>query len=344
MKKEISLSFQTTLKSIVLSFFVAVCAFPLQTHASLFVGHELFSDTGDFLGGVVGEYSSSGIPINPSLISGLPGVRDIAISGNRLYVLSFIGRTRQYNVGVYTTSGQTLNPSLISGVSTQGAVEAIAVSGKNVFLGTDANNGTVAKYTTSGALINPSLITGLQSPFGLLGDLAISGGNLFVASYGTEGTVGQYTLSGAAINPALITADGATTTALAVIGSRIFVRNSSSAEEFGVDTIGEYTTSGALVNPLFITGLTNPYGIAISEGDLFVAEIGLGGGEGVVGKYNLSGEPIDPALITGLDSPSIAVSGPTTSVPDQVSTLWLAVPTAVLFGRKRLLGYRGKRA
>jgi hypothetical protein len=324
--------FQTIPKPIVFAVLVGICALPLQTRGNLFVAHDLFSDNGDFLGGVVGEYSNSGVSLNPSLISGLDGVADIVISGNRLYVLS--GIAGQEHVGAYTTSGQTINASLITGLN---LAAAIVVSGNKIFVGTDASNGTVAEYTTSGALVNASLITGLQSNNGGVGDLAISGENLFVASGGTlpfQGsvtTVGEYALTGAPINPALINISGAFATALAVSGSNIFVRNSNNAEERGVDTIAKYTTSGELVNPMFITGLTSPYGIAISANDFFVAEVGLAGGEGRVGKYNLFGEPIDPALITGLDIPFIAVSEPTSSVPDPLSTLWLALPVLGMF-------------
>ena len=324
--------FQAIAKFVLFVAVVAVCELPLQTRGDLFVGDNLTSPvTGEVLSGVVREYSNSGVPINPSLISGLNFVRDITISDNTLYVLTQAGINEPYKVGVYTTSGQTINPSLITGLT---SAEAIAVSGNNVFVGTDVNNGTVAQYTTAGALVNPSLITGVQPNFALLGDLAISGGNLFVSSFGAQSAVGQYSLSGAPINPMLIKPPGIST-ALAVSGSHIFVRNSNNEEERGVDTIGEYTTSGQLVNPMFITGLTSPYAIAISGNDFFVAEVGLGGGEGRVGKYNLLGEPINPALITGLNSPSIAVSGATSTVPDSLSTLWLALPVAGMFAAMR---------
>jgi hypothetical protein len=244
------------------------------------------------------------------------------------------GISGQDQVGVYTTSGQTVNALLITGLT---LTRAIAVAGTSVFVGTDANNGTVAQYTTSGGLVNSALITGLQLNNGRVGDLAISGENLFVASGGTlpfQGsvtTVGEYMFSGSPVDPALITIGNATGTALGISDSHIFVRNSTNEEESGVDTIGEYTTSGELVNPMFITGLTSPFGIAISGNDFFVAEVCLGGGEGQVGKYNLFGEPINPVLIAGLDSPSIAVSEATSSVPEALSTLWLALPVAGMF-------------
>src|SRR5437879_2462306 len=106
MKKRI---FQSIAKSVLLASTAAACALPLDIRADLFFFHDIFSDTGQFLGCVVSEYSSSGVPTNPSLISGLGGVRDLAISGNRLYVLS--GVNGKFTIGVYTKSGQTINAS-----------------------------------------------------------------------------------------------------------------------------------------------------------------------------------------------------------------------------------------
>lgn len=303
---------------------LAILAGSPSAHANLFVLDTTESE------GRIGEYNNSGTPINPSLISGTFS-RDIAISGNKLFVLSSPG-----TVGVYTTSGQTINASLITGL---GSAEAIAAEGNNLFIGTGENGGTVSEYTTSGALVNASLIGGLHED-GFIGDLAISGGNLFVASVALDGsaaqsTVGEYTLSGMAVNSALITINDALATALAVSGSDIFVRNSPTNEETtGIDTIGEYTTSGALVDPLFINGLTDPFGIAISGNDLYVAEGGLGSGR--IGKYTTSGEPIDPSLIDGLDFAfSVVVTGSPNGVPESFPTLWLALPVLGLFAAAR---------
>lgn len=193
---------------------LAVLTISRTAYANLFVAHFEPSQGA----GKIGEYTNSGKPINPSLISGFP--RDIAISGDKLFVLTQLG-----TVDVYTTSGQIINASLITGL---GPAQAIAIEGNNLFVGTNANFGTVAQYTTSGALVNASLITGLQSSFQFtqLGDLAISGGHLFVASFGTNNgstygsTVGEYSLMGMPLDPALITHDGIAI-ALGVSGSQI---------------------------------------------------------------------------------------------------------------------------
>ena len=48
-------------------------------------------------------------------------------------------------------------------------------------------------------------------------------------------------------------------------GSNLFVAN------YGSGTIGEYTTSGATVNAALVSGLNEPFGIAVSGSNLFVA-------------------------------------------------------------------------
>jgi hypothetical protein len=312
---------------------VALWTLPLRARATLFVGS---TDTGS-----VGTYTNSGAPINPSLISGLGFVGDIAIAGDRVYVLSSPGINQPIKVGVYKTSGEPINASLFS-LELDVSPSAIAVSGSNIFIGTDENHGTVRQYSTAGALLNPALITDLQPSFDhpFFGDMVISGGNLFVASWGSDNgltylsTVGEYNLDGVPVDADLITFRQGIATALAVSDSTILVRNSTNVEMPGIDSIAHYTTSGALVDPSFITGLTDPSGIAISGNDFFVAGGAIIGG--VVGRYTLSGEPIDPTLITGLGFPSIAVSGPSSGVPESLLTLWLALPLAGLFAGARL--------
>jgi len=301
-------------------------------YANLFVGGATHHGTQ-----AIGEYTNSGVALNPNLVTGFGFARDIAISGNKIYVLTGDGR-----VGVYSTSGQTINPSLITGLdSDHGGPQAIVISGDRIFVGSDAGHGSVSLYTTSGTLVNPSLISGLQPSFrsAELGDLAVFGGNLYVASWASDnglffqGTVGEYNFSGTPIAPSLISFTGGAATALAVSETNIYVRNSTNAEEPGIDSIAEYTHSGTLVNPSFITGLTDPFGIVISGNDIFVAGGSIIGG--VVGRYNLSGEPIDPTLITNAEFPTIAVAGPSTDVPESLATWWLALPLlGILLARR----------
>jgi hypothetical protein len=85
----------------------------------------------------------------------------------------------------------------------------------------------------------------------------------------------------------------------------IFVTNLDNLE-IGAGTIGEYTTDGATVNPALISGLSEPYGIAVSGSNLFVTNFDTG----TIGEYTTDGATVNRALISGLSLPyAIAVSG-----------------------------------
>src|SRR5450759_3276105 len=89
--------------------------------------------------------------------------------------------------------------------------------------------------------------------------------------------------------------------------AQIFVVNTSA------DTIGEYTNSGATVNASLVSGLTVPWGIAVSGSNLFVTSSGNGtSGDGTIGEYNaITGATVNASLVSGLNQPSgIVVSGP----------------------------------
>jgi hypothetical protein len=157
--------------------------------------------------------------------------------------------------------------------------------------------GTIGEYTTSGATVNPALVSGLSEPF----PIAVSGDNLFVLNSFT-GTIGKYTTSGAVVNPALVSVNLANS--FAVSGGNLFVTGGT----FSNGTIGVYNaTTGAAVNPALVSGLHDPFGIAASGGNLFVADVL----DGTIGVYDATtGAPLNPALVSGLNFPEfIKVSG-----------------------------------
>src|SRR5947209_13535320 len=96
--------------------------------------------------GTIGEYTTSGVTVNPALISGLSGPLGIAVSGSDLFVVNAGNGT----IGEYTTAGATVNPALISGLSFP---RAIAVSASDLFVGNGMNN-MIGEDTTAGATMN----------------------------------------------------------------------------------------------------------------------------------------------------------------------------------------------
>ena len=138
-------------------------------------------------------------------------------------------------------------------------------------------------------------------------------GQIFVDSdngFAGDGSVGEYNLNGTAINTSLIPYGSLyLPNQMTASGSYLYIVNAT-----GSGTIGKYTTSGATVSPSpLVSGLNNPYGVAVSGTDLFVAMDGNGGSSsGSVGAFNtVSGAAISlPTSIAGLYNPTgVAVSG-----------------------------------
>jgi len=143
-------------------------------------------------GNTIGEYTDSGVPVNPSLITGLHGPVGIAISGSNL----FVANSGNGTIGEYTISGAAVNAALISGLT--GPV-GIALSGSNLFVSGGASgsgNGKIGEYdATTGTPINAALITGLSAPYGI----AVSGSELYLTNGGTS-QAGGFNLSPVTLN------------------------------------------------------------------------------------------------------------------------------------------------
>ena len=135
---------------------------------------------GQYSANTVGEYdTTTGAPINASLITGLSAPTALTLSANDLFVAnSGSGTVGEYNAA----TGAAINASLITGLIDP---EGLALSGNNLFVvNISGPIGTVGEYNaTTGAAINASLITGLNGPVGL----ALSGNNLFVAESSRAG-------------------------------------------------------------------------------------------------------------------------------------------------------------
>lgn len=235
--------------------------------------------------GSVGLYSTSGTPLNASLITGLFQPRGMVTDeqGNLFFTTGF-GRIVEFS-----RTGAVIHDPLVSGLSEPMGL-ALDLSG-HLFV-TKWDPGQVGEYATSGQVINSALITGLSFATGI----ALDGtGHLFVANEST-GVIGEYTTSGAPVNPSLIT--GLTQpVAIALDGTgHLFVCNSD-YDGF----VGEYTTSGQTVNPALIMNLIYPTSIAVDgHGHLFVGQGGTGMSR--VGKYSDSGAVINDALISNVNA------------------------------------------
>jgi hypothetical protein len=113
----------------------------------------------NFRAGTVGEYTTSGVPVNPALITGLDVAEGVAVSGDRLFVAN-AGR-----ISEYTMSGTLVNRALIQVY----APGAIAVSGRFLYVvstSRGSESSMIGKYTISGETVNASPDLGLGSGTG----------------------------------------------------------------------------------------------------------------------------------------------------------------------------------
>ncbi len=62
--------------------------------------------------GTIGEYTTSGVPVNPALITGLRYPWGLAMSGGNLFVTNLDSGT----IGEYTTFGAPVDSTLITGL------------------------------------------------------------------------------------------------------------------------------------------------------------------------------------------------------------------------------------
>src|SRR5262249_39535443 len=68
--------------------------------------------------GTISQYSETGKLINPAAVSGLFGPRQMALSGQDFYVVTYPNSNADsQNIGQYGRDGTTINSALISGVS-----------------------------------------------------------------------------------------------------------------------------------------------------------------------------------------------------------------------------------
>jgi DNA-binding beta-propeller fold protein YncE len=262
--------------------------------------------------GKIGEYTLSGEPVAPALVTGLDAAIGTAMSGSYLYVAN-TGGSGHGPIGEYTTSGATVNASLITTAS-NGPPFGIAVAGGNVFVA-NFSAGTVSEYdATTGAVKHSSLIAGLNNPV----SIAVSGSTLYVGNQGSN-TIGEYTISGATIRPTLVSGlQNPQSIAVSDDGAYLYVTNENGGGNNG--TVGKYTTSGVTVAAPLISGLNTPDAVAVYGDELFVGSFH---GQ-TVGEFTTSGAIVDAALISVTGRVTAITIGSAVPEPSTLIVLALA--------------------
>jgi hypothetical protein len=121
----------------------------------------------DYTGNAIAEYTTSGVLVNASFITGLNFPEGVALDGKgHLFVVNSGSGT----IGEYTTSGATVNASLITGLTTPTAIACDGLGHLFVANGGTANWGSssILEYTTSGARVNGFLISDVLGPLGIV--------------------------------------------------------------------------------------------------------------------------------------------------------------------------------
>jgi hypothetical protein len=278
-------------------------------------------------GTTISQYSSTGVELNPSFITGLHGPTNIAFdSSGDIFVVNAFNAT----IGEYTSTGKVINFDLINtpfhgwGICMDGNGH-LFVCGDN----TGSASGDIAEYPISGQPINTTLVsTGLAFPLGMTCD---GNGHLFVAE-ADSGRIGEYTTTGSPVDAALISGlDYPVDLALDGNGN-IFVADQ-------ILGVREYTTGGTLEQSQLAPGLNAPASITLDgSGNLFV-----GGPEASftvpIAEYTTSGVLENASFISGLEDPSGIKFQP---VPEPSSLSILALGAVALLRCQRQSASAGR--
>ncbi len=266
----------------------------------------IYEVNGGASNGSVGSYTTSGTPVVPTLVSGLPNPIGVAVDSAGNFYVSYANST----IGSYTSTGSPINPTLITGLSSPAG---IAIDGSNNLYVTNQQSGTIGKYTTSGGS-GATIISGLSTPDAV----AINpiNGNLYVAQLNSVssqvGSVSEYTPSGTPVSLNMISGiHNASGLAFDSSGNLYVLSGASNG------SVGKYMSDGTPISTSLITGLDSPFGIAIDGTNLFVSSFT----DGTITQYTTSGgSPV--SLVNGLTDPyGIAIA----AVPEPSSIFLVGI-------------------
>ncbi len=93
----------------------------------------------------------------------------------------------------------------------------------------------------------------------------------------------------------------------------------------GSNSIGAYTNSGASVSASF-SGLSGPWGIAVSGSHIFVAN----NYNGTIGEYGTDGTTVNASLISGLNNRPYGIVVTPSAVPEPSSLVMMGFGSVAL--------------
>ena len=262
-------------------------------------------------------------------VSGLLNPREIAISGDYLYVSnSSLGTITKVNI----ISGEKID-AWAGGFSYP---YGLAISGDYLYV-SNSDNGTISKVTILTGAIILSWVSGFSYPYGL----AISGDYLYVTNY-LMGTISKVNILSGTIITFSWAGGFSEPTGLAISGDYLYVSNSGGGKISKVNIISGANTlswvvlgfselngiaiSGddmyisksdngtilklniisTIANHYWASGLPLPYGISINGDYLYVAN----DRNGTISKININTTYINSSLLFGIASPiGLAISG-----------------------------------
>jgi hypothetical protein len=164
--------------------------------------------------------------------------------------------------------------------------------------GSDGSGGTtIGRADLNGSGVNHSFAPGASSPAAI----AIDASHIYWANDGAE-SIGRANLNGGDADPTWIPNRGATVSGIAVDGSYIYWTEGDSS-----DYISRMPIGGGTIDPTFIDAGTQPEGIAVQSGTIYVGVYNQIESVPVAGMQVPL--PLGTSLGSGEQVPSLAVGG-----------------------------------